>query len=363
MEMTKYKVIIVDDNEANLKIARSMLKEYYEVYPASSGARLFELMERILPDLILLDIEMPGMDGYDVIKKLKSESSFKTIPVIFLTAKTDQDSEIEGLGLGAIDYILKPFSAPLLRRRIENHILIAEQRKEIQSHNDYLKMEVDRKSFQVEALQNTMLMAVTEMVEFRDGNTGGHIDRTQRYLKVLLEEIMKEGIYADITKDWDVNLIVASSPLHDVGKIAIADAILNKPGKLTEEEFEVMKKHVDYGVEAISRIEKYSNDYQFLHFSKTIAATHHEKWNGTGYPSGLAGDEIPLEGRLMAIADVYDALISVRPYKKPLTTEVAESIINDGRGTHFDPVLVDVFNNVADKFAEIADSIDWGKVE
>jgi len=357
----RYKIAMVDDNAANLSIGRNMLKEYYEVYPIQSGARLFEFLEKVVPDLILLDVLMPEMDGYEAIKRLKEDVRYDMIPVIFLTAMADEDSELEGLDLGAVDYVSKPFRAPLLLKRINNHILISEQRNKLQYYSDYLKDEVDRKTNQVIGLQDTMLKTVTEMVEFRDDNTGGHIDRTQRYLKLLVDEIERRGIYRDITSAWDTELLIASAPLHDTGKIAISDAILNKPGKLTPAEFEVMKKHVDYGVEAIERIEGESDDYDFLRFAKVIAGTHHEKWNGKGYPAGLGGYDIPLEGRLMAIADVYDALVSVRPYKDAFSTADAEKIINEDSNTHFDPLLVDVFNKVSDKFADIVHSYSRDK--
>jgi putative two-component system response regulator len=352
----RYKIALVDDSDANLATGRVMLKDDYEVYPVNSGAKLFELLRKISVDLILLDVEMPEMNGYEALRLLKKDANLAKIPVIFLTAMIDEKNELEGLSLGAVDYIGKPFCAPLLRTRISNHILIAEQSKELQHYNDFLECEIDVKSQQVLSLQEAMLHAVTELVEFRDGNTGWHIYRTQGYLKLLIEESQKMGIYQKIMQDWGIELLVASAPLHDVGKIAISDAILNKPGKLEPEEFEVMKLHVNYGVEAIKNIERFLKEVRFLSFAKTIAASHHEKWDGSGYPLGLAGQDIPLEGRLMAIADVYDALISVRPYKRAFTVKEAERIINEGSGTHFDPQLIEVFNTVTPQFAKIAHS-------
>ena len=208
------------------------------------------------------------------------------------------------------------------------------------------------------SLQGAMLRAVTELVELRDGATGWHIYRTQHYMRLLVEEGQRRGIYREIMHDWNPALLIASAPLHDVGKIAISDAILNKPGKLDLEEFEMMKLHVNFGVETIENIELFSKETRFLRVAKIIIASHHEKWNGSGYPLGLAGEEIPLEGRLMAIADVYDALISARPYKRAFSTTEAEEIINKEAGMHFDPKLVDVFNTVAARFADIARSAD-----
>jgi putative two-component system response regulator len=358
----RYKVALVDDNTCNLAIGKKMLKNDYEVYPVQSGAQLLTLLEKIPLDLILLDIDMPEMNGYETLGLLKANARFANIPVIFLTAMAGDENELEGLQLGAVDYVRKPFCGPLLKTRISNHILISEQKKELQYYNDFLKDEIDEKVEQLQSLQDTMLRAVTELVEFRDGDTGWHIYRTQLYLKLLIEESLQLGIYSDIISNWNTELLVASAPLHDVGKIAINDAILNKPGKLDKEEFEIMKLHVDYGVEAIRNIQLFSKEAGFLRFAETIAGTHHEKWDGSGYPLGLAGENIPLEGRLMAIADVYDALISVRPYKKAFTTSEAESIINEGSGTHFDARLIDVFNRISWRFAEIARSTEISKV-
>jgi putative two-component system response regulator len=213
---------------------------------------------------------------------------------------------------------------------------------------------VREKTAQVIELQNAVLSTVAEMVEFRDDMTGGHITRTQMYLELLVDTLVREKIYASELSAWNLDFLVPSAQLHDVGKIAISDAILKKPGKLTPEEFEEMKKHVSIGLLAIDKIAKKTAEHAFLSHARTIVGTHHEKWDGSGYPKNLRGTEIPLEGRIMAIADVYDALISLRPYKKPLLPEEAEKIIEDGRGTHFDPVLVDVFHMVKKDFAEIA---------
>jgi putative two-component system response regulator len=339
---------------ANLSMGKNMLKTFYEVYPVPSAEKLFECLERFIPDLILLDIEMPIMNGYETVKRLKETVRFSDIPVIFLTAKNDEGSELEGLSLGAVDYVSKPFSAPLLMKRLETHLLLAAQKKELKLRNDNLQALISQKTKQIINLENAVLSIVAELVEFRDSITGGHVLRTQKYLKYLIEGMMEKNVYTEEINGWDLEFLLSSAKLHDVGKIAISDTILNKPGKLTEEEFETMKTHVIIGVDAIERIEATTAANEFLHHAKIIAGTHHEKWDGSGYPWGLSGRNIPLEGRLMAIADVYDALISVRPYKQPLTTMEAEHIIEIGRGKHFDPVLVDIFHMVSDRFAEVA---------
>jgi putative two-component system response regulator len=348
-------IFLVDDNMTNLTTGKIILKDHYDIFSIPSGTKLFEILEKVTPDLILLDIEMPVMDGYQALKKLKSEKNACDIPVVFLTARNDPGSELEGLNLGAIDYISKPFSPPLLLKRIENHLLIQNQQRALKDYNDNLQQMVQKRTRQVVELQNSILSTVTEMVEFRDDVTGGHIERTQRYLKLLVDKLLAERIYWEEVSTWNLEFLVPSAQLHDVGKIAISDAILNKPGKLTPEEFEVMKTHAIIGERAIEVIMKTNSDNDFLYHAKIFAGTHHEKWDGTGYPRGLKNSFIPLQGRLMAIADVYDALIAVRPYKQPLTAQEAERIILEGRGKHFDPVLVDLFQELASQFALIAE--------
>jgi putative two-component system response regulator len=356
MENKRRVIMLVDDNLTNLSIGKDMLKEHYDVFPIPSAEKLFAILEKVKPDLILLDVEMPGMDGYEAIKKLKADPVLKDIPVIFLTARSDSGSELEGLSLGAIDYVFKPFSPPLLIRRIENHLLLQSQKLELKNYNDNLQEMVRQRTEQVVDLQNAVLGSVAELVEFRDDVTGGHIARTQNYLKLLVEKLLEKHIYRDETSTWNLDFLIPSAQLHDVGKIGISDSILNKPGKLTPEEFEIMKRHAEIGEKAIEGIMKLTKEHDFLNHARIFAGTHHEKWDGTGYPRGLKGADIPLQGRIMAIADVYDALIAQRPYKAPMSTEQANKIIVEGKGVHFDPVLADLFESLADKFAEIAEN-------
>jgi putative two-component system response regulator len=343
---------MVDDNMAILTMGRNMLKTFYEVYPAPSAAKLFEILGSVVPDLILMDIEMPEMNGYETLKNLRADERFKDVPVIFLTVKNDESSELEGFDLGAADYISKPFSAPRLLKRIENQLLIAQQKKDLKDYADNLEEKVRSKTSEVLNLQSAILTTVADLVEFRDKHTGGHVNRTHFYLKVLIEELLQSGPYADEISKWNLDSFLSSAQLHDVGKIAISDAILNKPGKLTPEEFEIMKSHVTVGVDAIEGIMKNTTQHGFLNHALLIVGTHHEKWDGTGYPTGLKGKNIPLEGRLMAIVDVYDALISERPYKKPFPHEESCQIIEEASGTHFDPALVEVFKRVKDVFKD-----------
>ncbi|MDR3172635.1 MAG: response regulator [Treponema sp.] len=369
LEANYNKIILVDDNPANLRAGKNVLSEQYEVYTTPSAAKLFELLKDIKPAMILLDIEMPEQDGYKTIQFLKAKEETKDIPVIFITGKTDTDDELKGLDLGAVDYITKPFVPPLLLKRIEVHLLVETQKKTLKSQKEMLEKQtrileaqqeelkdfntnlqklVDEKTKTVVELEDAILKTVADLVESRDDITGGHIERTQRGVGLLVEALRDHPIYSREATEWDVKLLLRSSQLHDVGKIAISDRILQKPGRLDPGEFEEMKKHASFGVRIIEKIESNTPANDFLKYAKIFAGTHHEKWDGSGYPNGLSGENIPLQGRIMALADVYDALISERPYKKAFSQTEAIRIILDGKGNHFDPVLTDVFIKIID---------------
>ena len=356
----KKTIIMVDDNISNLTIGANVLEGSYNLITLSSGKLLLRALEKRRPELILIDIEMPEMSGFDTIKAVKNNPETSTIPVIFLTAKADSESELKGLSLGALDYITKPFSPPLLLKRIELHLLLQAQKRELrekqqelESFNANLQKMVNEKAKTVTELQNTILGTMANLVESRDCVTGGHIERTQHYLRILLNATLISDEYKDETSNWDIELLLQSAQLHDVGKIAIDDNILRKPGKLTEEEFTKIKEHAEVGKQIIEGIEAKTSNNDFLKQAKILAYTHHEKWNGSGYPNALTGSDIPLQGRLMAIADVYDALVSDRPYKKAMPHEQAVDIIKSESGTHFDPGLVELFLSVADKFINV----------
>ncbi|MCL2099278.1 MAG: HD domain-containing protein [Oscillospiraceae bacterium] len=352
MENDRKKIIMVDDDRIYLTLARSVLAETYDIFTVASGKTFFSLLEKVMPDLVLLDIEMPEMNGYEIIKTLKNDEKTADIPVIFLSAMIDPESEIEGLDLGAVDYIFKPFSQDLLLKRIELHLLLETQKHELKRYSGSLEGMVFEKTQIVFELQNAILKTVAELVECRDNVTGGHIERTQNYLRLLVEALLKNDVYTSELSSWDIDLFVMSSQLHDVGKISIKDEILLKPGKLTDDEFEEMKKHAAFGKEIIERIESSTAENAFLAHAKILAGSHHEKWDGTGYPLGTAGDLIPLQGRLMAIVDVYDALTNDRPYKKAFSHEDALDIIKSGLGKHFDPHIDDVFIKHENEFAD-----------
>jgi putative two-component system response regulator len=329
-------IFAVDDNDTNLMAVKTALSGTYRTLALPSAAKMFALAEKIMPDLILLDVDMPEMDGFEAMRVLKSDEKLKSVPVVFLTAKHDPASEILGFEMGALDFINKPFSPPVLIKRIEHHIdtdkIIKESKQTVRD------------------IHNATISVLADMVENRDKITGGHIERTQKYLEILLGEAMRTGLYSDEISGWDIDLLLPSAQLHDVGKIVVSDIILNKPGPLSDEEFTVIKRHPAEGERIIDNIISKTKDDGFLRHAKLFAGTHHEKWNGTGYPRGLSGAGIPLQGRLMAIADVYDALVSERPYKKAMSHTQAVEIIKNGRGTQFDPLIADVFIAVSSRF-------------
>jgi len=354
MDSNREMIIIVDDVVTNLTIGMNSLDNTYNVFTAPSGQKLFAILEKVTPDLILLDIEMPEMDGYEVIQILKASPKTAAIPVIFLTSVIDPVSEVRGLDLGAVDYITKPFSRELLLKRVGLHLLLERQKKELLGYSHGLEREVQKKTKAVLELQNAILMTVAELVECRDSVTGGHIERTRSYLSLLINLAVENDRYANQLRQWDIGLVVMSSQLHDVGKVSIKDDILLKPTPLTNIEFDEIKTHAKLGADIIRRIEDSTSENTFLKHAEVFAESHHEKWDGSGYPYGLQGERIPLEGRLMAIVDVYDALTNDRPYKKAYTHEHAVKIIQDGLGTHFDPLLCGDFlkNNLVFKTAD-----------
>ncbi|MDR2452079.1 MAG: response regulator [Candidatus Accumulibacter sp.] len=350
MEHPRRLIMLVDDNRTNLLAGKTALANDYVVLTIPSARKMLETLEWSKPELILLDVDMPEMNGFEAIEILKSHPETRDIPVMFLTAMGESASELGGLKLGAVDYITKPFSAPLLLKRIEMHLLLRDRERALQDYNDNLQAMVAEKTKSVLRLQNKLLAAMAELIEGRDTTTGDHIVNTRRYLGILLNAAMEAGIEAEQSSGWNVELLLQSCQLHDIGKICIHDNILQKPGRLTPEEFEEMKRHVLFGLSFIEKLEDGEEDILFLQYAKTLIAFHHEKWDGSGYPYGLSAENIPLLGRMMAIVDVYDALTSARPYKKAFSHEEALRIMLEGRGVHFDPWLIDLFERVAESF-------------
>ena len=347
-------IFIVDDNTVNLMTADKTLSDHYYVFTFASASTMFDCLNNIIPELILLDIMMPDIDGFDALKRLRADVNYAKIPVIFLTSKNDNATEALGFEMGVIDFISKPFSGPVLLNRIKTHLqieeIISERTALICKQTEMLKQRTEK----LLRLQNSMITVLADMMENRDKLTGEHIIRTTEYIRILLNAMVERGIYAAELNDWDFDIVISSARMHDLGKIVVTDLILNKPGKLTDEEFQIIKVHAAEGEKIIDEIIKESGDEAFLHNAKLFASYHHERWDGTGYPRGLKGTDIPLQGRIMAVADVYDALVSERSYKKAFTHEKAVEIILESKGKQFDPQITDVFYEVNSLFKKVS---------
>jgi putative two-component system response regulator len=349
-------VLVVDDTPDNLSLMSGLLKDLYKVKVANNGEKALKVaMSDMPPDLILLDIMMPGMDGYEVCERLKAEPRTRSIPVIFLTAKAEVDDEKRGLELGAVDYLTKPVSPPIVMARVKNHLALKAHADFLRDKSDFLETEVSKRTAEVMAIQDVTILAMASLAETRDSDTGNHIRRTQFYVKALAERLRGHVRFAATLTPYYITMLFKSAPLHDIGKVGIPDRILLKPGRFTPDEFEIMKTHTTLGRDAIRHAEEsLGTQVDFLSMAKEIAYGHQEKWDGSGYPLGLAGDAIPISARLMAIADVYDALISRRVYKEGMPHEKAVEIITEGRGTHFDPDITDAFLEIREEFRAIA---------
>ena len=340
---SKKTIMIVDDTELNIVILVEALQDNYDLIVALNGLEAIELLEEQIPDLIFLDIIMPEMDGYDVLKTIKKNPALEHIPVILLSAITDSDSKTKGFSLGAVDYVTKPFEIVEVKARVSTQLKFEEARLVLENQNLFLEEKVKERTELLERTNSAAIYCLAALAETRDPETGEHIKRTQKYIRELALNLQEKDEYRDLLTDEYIELLYKSAPLHDIGKVGVKDSILLKPGRLTEEEFEEMKKHTIYGGESLMVGIKELGEDSFLTLAKEIAITHHEKWDGTGYPRGLSKTEIPISGRLMALSDVYDALISKRVYKSAFTHDEAKKIILEGRGTHFDPDIVDAF--------------------
>jgi putative two-component system response regulator len=349
-------VLVVDDTPDNLSLMSGLLKDDYKVKVANNGEKALKIASSDTPpDLILLDIMMPGMDGYQVCQFLKRDPHTRDIPVIFLTAKTEVEDEKKGLELGAVDYLTKPVSPPIVMARVKNHLALKAHADFLRDKSEFLETEVNKRTQEVMAIQDVTILAMASLAETRDSDTGNHIRRTQFYVKVLAESLRTNERFGAALTGHYITMLFKSAPLHDIGKVGIPDRILLKPGRFTVDEFEIMKTHTTLGREAIEHAEQQLGmNVEFLAMAKDIALYHQEKWDGSGYPEGLAGDAIPLSARLMALADVYDALISRRVYKEGMPHEKAVQIIAASKGSHFDPDMVDVFLQIHEEFRAIA---------
>ncbi len=357
-------ILIVDDQPENLLILEDMLCKDFQVLTACDGRQAIDILESHGGiDLILMDVMMPVMDGFEACKYIKDQPQIKDIPLLFLTSLESAADEAYALSLGAGDFIHKPFTAPAVLARARNHLQLAQARRELQIRNDDLEKQVEERSRQMliqseklVAAQSATITAMCSLAEVRDNETGNHILRTQNYVRALAEKIRGNPRFSHELTDENIVRMYKSAPLHDIGKVAIPDNILLKPGSLDAEEWETMKMHTVYGRDAIVQAERELQDGgdSFLFYAREIAYGHHEKWDGSGYPQGLKEEQIPLSARLMAVADVYDALITKRVYKPAFSTEKATSIIAEGRGKHFDPDIADAMLAIREEFESIA---------
>ena len=350
-------ILVVDDTPENLSLVSSLLKDAYMVKVANRGERALKVAAvKPMPDLILLDIMMPEMDGYEVIQQLKANPETADIPVIFLTAKAEVEDEQKGFELGAVDYITKPISPPIVLARVKTHLTLKSARDFLKDKNEYLEEEVRRRMKELSTAQDMTIIAMASLAETRDSDTGNHIRRTQNYVKILAKKLQNHPRFRQFLTSENIELLYKSAPLHDIGKVGVPDRILLKPGRFTPEEFEIMKSHTTLGKHAIEEAEQSLDEpNSFLGLAKEIAYFHQEKWDCSGYPEGIGGDEIPIAARLMALADVYDALVCRRVYKQPMPHEKAVQIIKEGWGIHFDPDVVDAFLEIAEEFKAVAE--------
>ncbi len=351
-------VLVVDDTPENIAVLHDLLRGRYRVRVANSGPRALKAAaSEPRPDVILLDVMMPGMDGYEVLTRLRALPGCETIPVIFVTALDATDDEARGLSLGAADYLTKPVRPPIVLARVAAPIELKHARDRLHAQNAWLEREIARRTHEAERVRDATLRALASLAETRDNETGNHILRTQNYVALLCDELSKTPRDRDALDPVTIARFTKAAPLHDIGKVGIPDHILLKPGRLTPDELVIMRTHAALGAEAIGRAIEGEDDlapFGFLQAAMLIARHHHERWDGTGYPDALRGEAIPLCARVMAVADVFDALLARRPYKRPMPFEAALTLVADGRGSHFDPAVVDAFFRRLDDVRAVA---------
>ncbi|MDR3182841.1 MAG: response regulator [Planctomycetaceae bacterium] len=342
----KKQILVVDDNELQLKLAGQIISSTYNTMLVSSGRAALKYLEQNRPDLILLDVAMPEMDGIETFERIKLMPAVADVPVIFFTAIDDDVDELTGLRHGACDYLSKPILPELLHLRIRLQLELYDYRNKMESL-------IEMRTAQLRQLETVTIHALANITECRDTDTGNHIKRTSLYVAVLCKAALKSPLFAGQIDENMMTSMVTSAPLHDIGKVAIPDMVLNKPGKLSDEEFALMKQHVSVGEKALQQAVEELGFESFLNVARDLAGSHHERWDGKGYLKGLKDKEIPLSARIMSIADVYDALCAKRVYKAPMPHEKAYEIIVEGAGTQFDPHLVELFKQEHLRFAEI----------
>jgi putative two-component system response regulator len=351
----QHTVLVVDDVPANLQLISELLQDHYEVRVAASGVQALRVIDRVLPDLILLDVVMPEMDGYEVCRRLKADPRTRDVPVLFLSARKQDEDVCQGFELGATDYLHKPINPPILLARVRTQIRLKTATDLLRSQNMYLDQQVTARTRELQATHDVTILALASLAETRDNETGNHLRRTQHYVRALAEQLRDHPRFRKELDEKSIELMFKSAPLHDIGKVGIPDHILLKPGRFEPAEFDIMKTHAQLGYQALVHAEELLGaQVPFLRIAKEIALCHHEKWDGSGYPRGLAGEAIPVSARLMAVADVYDAVISRRVYKSQMSHDTAATIIYEGAGRHFDPDVVAAFKVLEHQFQQIA---------
>jgi len=340
-------ILIVDDIETNRIILENILQDKYEILQAGSGIDAIAMMlsGETTPSIVLLDIMMPDMDGYQVLDLMKSTPDIAKIPVLFITAADSETNESKGLSLGAVDYISKPFNPEVVKIRVENHL-------KLRSYSESLEEMVKIKTAELVRTKDKILETMANIIEYRDLESGHHVKRTSELTKALIDYLYIRGYDRRVISDVDHDTMIKAVPLHDIGKISIPDSILLKPGPLTKEEFEIIKTHAAIGSEIVKTMLD-EDDTQYLKFCYDICRYHHERWDGAGYPDKLADEKIPLSARILAIVDVYDALVSPRPYKPPFPHERAMELLKNGSGTQFDPVIISALMEMHETFKDI----------
>lgn len=357
--MSSPHIMIVDDTPENLHLLTNLLrKENYLVSAFPRGALALRAASQRPPDLILLDISMPGMDGYEVCARLKADSVLRGIPVIFISALDDTGDKTRAFQVGGVDYITKPFQVEEVYARVNTHLLLRQTQQRLQEANCCLEQRVADQLEEINCSQRAMIFALAKLSHMRDDDTGLHLERVQVLCRALATEMAGHAGFASIVTSHFVATLCQASPLHDVGKVGICDAILLKPGKLTVEEFDVMKTHTSLGAATLETVHANYPHNEFIKMGIDIAKYHHERWDGSGYPCGLKGEGIPLSARIMALVDVYEALRARRPYKEPFSHQKARQIILDNCGSHFDPVVVEAFCAIESQFESIYTSND-----
>jgi len=355
MHDEKAKILVVDDEKFYIDVLVELLTGDYKVVVAKQGEEaLRRATTEPFPDLILLDILMPGMDGYEVCRRLKEDPRTRDIPVIFLTVKSEVADELHGFELGAVDYISKPVSPPIVKTRVATHLALNRAMDLLADQNRHLELKVRERTEELNRTKDVAIYCMASLAETRDLETGKHILRTQNYVHILADQLKSHPRFSGYLDNATIDLIYKTSSLHDIGKVGVPDRILLKPGPLEPEEWELMKKHAYYGHQALLRAEQELGTTDFVRMAREIAYTHHERWDGSGYPRKLAGEAIPVSGRLMAVADVYDALVNRRVYKEAYSHERAIKIICEASGSHFDPDMVIAFIELEQQFHSIA---------